>query len=61
MARQTILPPRSRLQDAFDVHAALLTAEVTLPYLRDNPQWNIIRMDAYETFHDLMAEAAGAN
>jgi len=36
--------------DACKVHFALLKAERDDPELRDNPQWTVIRQDAYERF-----------
>lgn len=47
-----------RQHEAFDVHSALVIAEATFPHLRRNPQWQILRMDAYETFHGLLVERA---
>lgn len=35
---------------AYDVHAALVKAEARNPTLRDNPQWTILRADAYDRF-----------
>lgn len=50
------MPDHERRQhDAWAVHQALLLAETYNPGLRDNPQWRLHRMDAYETFHNLMA------
>ena len=42
------------LIEAFNVHAALLSAERDRPELRSNPRWQIIRADAYEAFWLLM-------
>jgi hypothetical protein len=56
MARQKLLPVRNELQDAFDVHSALLTAELTFPALRDIPRWQLLRMDAFELFYNLMED-----
>ncbi|MGJ0236967.1 hypothetical protein ACQEPB_00400 [Novosphingobium fluoreni] len=39
-----------QLQDAWAAHRGLLMAEQRDPSLRDNPQWKLLRMDAYETF-----------
>jgi hypothetical protein len=36
--------------DAFAVHQALIQAERRDPRLKRNPQWQIMRMDAYENF-----------
>lgn len=44
-----------QLDDAWEVHAELVRAQARNPQLRDNPQWKLIRMDAYETFHNLLA------
>jgi hypothetical protein len=45
--RETI----ERADDAFAVHRALILAETRDPSLRDNPQWILHRMDAFETYH----------
>lgn len=42
------------LADAFNVHAALVAAEAKRPHLKSNPRWRLIRMDAYEAFHNAM-------
>lgn len=39
-----------RAIEAFNVHCALLRAERNEPALKNNPQWTIIRQDAYEAF-----------
>lgn len=39
-----------RARDAFAVHAALLKAERDDPSLSRNPQWTLLRQDAYERF-----------
>lgn len=39
-----------RAIDAFNVHCALLRAERNEPALKNNPQWTIIRQDAFEAF-----------
>lgn len=36
--------------DAFAVHQALIQAEQRDPRLKRNPQWQCLRMDAYEAF-----------
>lgn len=41
--------------DAFNVHAALVAAEKQRPHLRDNPQWQLLRMGAYEAFYRAFA------
>lgn len=46
--------PDTDATDAFEVHSALLHAEAQRPALRQNPRWNLVRMDAYEAFHNLM-------
>lgn len=43
-----------RLDDAWAVHRTLLLAEARAPALRDNPQWMLLRMDAYEAYYNLM-------
>lgn len=50
---RTITEAERRLDDAWAVHRTLLLAEARAPALRDNPQWLLLRMDAFETFHDL--------
>lgn len=44
-------------EDAFAVHAALLKAEARDRRLRHNPQWTVIRQDAYERFAVAFQEA----
>lgn len=39
-----------KARDAYEVHAALLTAENRNRRLKQNPQWTVLRQDAYETF-----------
>ena len=39
-----------RAREAFDVHAALLKAQRENPALLRNPQWTVLRQDAYEAF-----------
>ena len=46
--------PHRDLEDAFNVHAALVAAEIARPHLRANPRWQLIRMDAYEAYHNAM-------
>lgn len=36
--------------DAFEVHRALVITENRHRHLRRNPQWTILRADAYEAF-----------
>lgn len=45
--------------DAFNVHCALIKAEQAKPELARNPQWIIIRQDAYEAFYKAFARAPG--
>ncbi len=37
-------------QDAYEVHQALVKAEARDRHLKTNPQWQLLRMDAYEAF-----------
>lgn len=46
--------PSQRLEDAWSVHHGLIQAEALDPKLRMNAQWQLLRMDAYETFYLLM-------
>lgn len=39
-----------RAEDAWEVHKALLEAELRTPSLKTNPVWRCLRMDAYEAF-----------
>lgn len=39
-----------KARDAYEVHAALLTAENRSRRLKQNPQWTVLRQDAYEAF-----------
>lgn len=39
-----------KARDAYQVHAALLTAENRDARLKQNPQWTMLRQDAYEAF-----------
>lgn len=41
---------RRQAEDAFQVHAALARCEAAVPTLTDNPQWTILRQDAFERF-----------
>lgn len=41
---------RKLADDAFAVHAALVQAEGRNRHLRHNPQWTVLRQDAYERF-----------
>lgn len=40
----------AELASVFDVHAALVAAEKERPHLKNNPRWQLLRMDAYEAF-----------
>lgn len=40
----------ARAEQAWEVHKALVEAEMRNPALRDNPVWKLHRMDAYELF-----------
>lgn len=42
------------LAEAFNVHAALVAAENARPELKNNPRWQLLRLDAYETFWRMM-------
>lgn len=48
--------PSSAAEQAFAVHAALLKAETADPSLADNPFWRVLRLNAYEQFHNLFVE-----
>ena len=51
MARlRTIAVHEKAALDAFAVHCALLKAERVDPALSNNPQWTVLRQDAYERF-----------
>jgi hypothetical protein len=39
-----------KAMDAFEVHQALVKAETRDRHLKTNPQWQLLRMDAYEAF-----------
>lgn len=41
-----------KASDAYAVHSALLRAERANPELRENPQWTILRQDAFERFSE---------
>jgi len=49
------------VEQAWAVHRALLIAEIAQPALRNNPQWILHRMDAYEALYRLMGTAAHGN
>lgn len=44
------LTEERELSDLFHVHAALVRAERARPHLKDNPRWQMLKMDAYEAF-----------
>jgi hypothetical protein len=50
MSVKTIGVNEREALDAFAVHCALLKAERTDPKLSSNPQWTMLRQDAYERF-----------
>lgn len=50
MADRRIRVRSPKACDAFAVHAALLRAETLDSTLRGNPQWTMMRQDAYERF-----------
>lgn len=39
-----------RANDAWEAHRALVQCEIANPELSANPVWQLLRMDAYETF-----------
>ena len=39
-----------RAQDAYEVHQALVKAEAADRSLKNNPHWQLLRMDAFEAF-----------
>lgn len=43
-----------RLDEAWEVHRAMILSEIRDPALRANPQWMLLRMDAYEAYYNLM-------
>lgn len=48
-----------RAFDAFNVHCALIKAEQRDPALSRNPQWIIIRQDAFEMFANAFKKVPG--
>lgn len=48
-----------RAFDAFAVHCALIKAEQREPSLSQNPQWTIIRQDAFEAFANAFKKVPG--
>lgn len=40
----------ARAHDAWECHQALILTEQFRPFLRENPQWQMLRADAYEQF-----------
>lgn len=48
-----------RAYDAFNVHTALIKAEQREPSLAKNPQWIIIRQDAFEAFANAFKKVPG--
>lgn len=60
MAPQPVTEPAidsQDLTDAWNAHAALVRAERQNPHLAANPRWQMIRMDAYAAFSELMGAA----
>ncbi len=45
-----ILCNADKADQAFAAHSALIRAEREQPALKDNPQWQCLRMDTYEEF-----------
>jgi len=48
-----------RAYDAFNVHCALIKAEQREPALASNPQWIILRQDAFEAFANAFKKVPG--
>lgn len=46
----TIHMDHRRAQDAYEVHQALVKAEAADRGLKNNPHWQLLRMDAFEAF-----------
>lgn len=59
-APQLATPTLPELDDAWNVHRALVVAELNNPGLAANPRWKLHRMDAYEDFHNLLTSARDA-
>lgn len=57
MSVRVTLMDAKRANNAFEVHATLLKMEAERPSLKDNPQWQLIRMDAFEAFDNAFREA----
>lgn len=51
---QAAAPSFRQVDDAWQVHRALLIAETRNPELKENPQWKLHRMDAYEDFYGML-------
>lgn len=45
-----------KASDAYAVHSAMLRMERFNPELRSNPQWTILRQDAFERFAEAFKE-----
>jgi hypothetical protein len=45
------------LEAAWDVHRALVLAEARTPELKANPRWQLLRMDAFEDYHDQLTRS----
>lgn len=50
MTVKIITAKEPEASDAYAVHQALIQAENRDPRLKRNPQWQCLRMDAYEAF-----------
>lgn len=59
MSAPAFLVDEQRAMDAFNVHCALVKAEQAAPHLQNNPQWIIIRQDAFEAFYRAFARTPG--
>lgn len=57
MKPKVILCDARKADDAFAAHAALLKAEARDQRLKRNPEWTIIRQDAFERFTLAFREA----
>lgn len=43
---------KKKADDAFEIHRALILLEQAHPTLLNNPQWEILRRDAFERFNE---------
>ena len=55
---RTIAFHEQEATDAFAVHCALLKAECYDPDLRKNPQWTVLRQDAFERWSNAFSVLA---